>query len=150
MAILQGCPGIKVTIVSNGEALYEYPDQDREFNNKDFSVPNNRRAMAYIECISDAAFGIKWEITSDYRPEIPHSHLHFRAFVDGKSIGGDTRSIPEPGSWSAILSETFHRINDLEGVQRKLMFKSIKKGVFVSVPQLLPVFWCQKASPDAS
>lgn len=133
MAILQGCPGIKVTIVSNGKALDEYPDEDGEFNNKDFSVPNNRRAMAYIECTSDAEFGIKWEITRDYKPEVPHTHLRFRAFVDGKSIGGDTKRILKSGSWSGTLDKTFDRINDLEGVQRKLMFKTIKKGVFPSV-----------------
>jgi hypothetical protein len=128
MAILQGCPGIKVSIVSNGKALDEYPDEDRELNNKDFSVPDNWRAMVYIECTSDAEFGIEWEITSDYKPQVPHTHLRFRAFVDGKSIGGDTKRIPESGSWNGILSETFDRINDLEGVQRKLMFKTIKKG----------------------
>jgi hypothetical protein len=128
MAILQGCPGVKVTIVSNGQALNEYPDEDTAFNHKDYSVPLARRSMAYIECTSDTEFGIKWEITPDYKPEVPHTHLRFRAFLDGKGIGGDTIRIPPSGSWRATMSDTSDRINDREVILRKLIFKTITKG----------------------
>jgi hypothetical protein len=128
MAILHGCPGVKVTIVSNGQALNEYPDEDTAFKNADYSVPLSRRAMAYIECTSDTEFGIKWEITPEYKRDVPHTHLRFRAFLDGKGIGGDTIKTSPSSSWSNTMSQTCDRINDHEVILRKLIFKTIKKG----------------------
>jgi hypothetical protein len=128
MAILQGCPGVKVTIVSNGQALNEYPDEDMAFKNADYSVPLSRRAMEYIECTSDTEFGIKWEITPEYKPDVPHTALRFRAFLDGKGIGGDTIKTSPSSSWSNTISQTCDRINDHEVILRKLIFKTIKKG----------------------
>jgi hypothetical protein len=128
MAILHGCPGVKVTIVSTGQALNEYPDEDMAFNNEDYSVPLSRRAMAYIECTSDTEFGIKWQITPEYKPDVPHTHLRFRTFLDGKRMGGDTIKTSPSSSWSTTMSDTRDRINDHEIILRKLIFKTIKKG----------------------
>jgi len=128
MAILRGCSGVKVTIVSNGQALNEYPDEDMAFNNADYSVPLYRRSMAYIECTSDTEFGIKWEITPEYKPDVPHTHLRFRVFLDGKGIGGDKIRTSPSISSSATMSDTCDRINDHEVILRKLIFKTIKKG----------------------
>jgi hypothetical protein len=128
MAILQGCPGVKVTIVSNDEALNEYPDEDTSFNHKDYTVPLARRAMTFIECISDAEFGIKWEITPEYKPDVPHTHLGFLAFIDGKRIGREFARVSLSGSWKGTLTEASDRVSDLEVISRKLMFKTIKKG----------------------
>jgi hypothetical protein len=128
MAILQGCPGVKVTIVSNRQALIEYPDEDTAFNHKNYSVPLARRALVYVECSSDAEFGINWEITPEYKPEVPHTHLLFRAFLDGKGIGNDAIRIHPSVSQSYTMTDITDRINDREVILRKLIFKAITKG----------------------
>lgn len=55
IAILEGLPGIKVSIESQGRALQEYEDEEGWSNTK-YTVPENNRKSAYVECTSDAEF----------------------------------------------------------------------------------------------
>lgn len=133
MAILQGCPGIEVTIVSNGIDLEEYPDEEVQFNNRKFFAPLERRSMSYIECTSDAEFGIKWKLTAEYDTYNEHTHLSFWAYVDGQAIGGMTTRADTGRFRSFVHAEAFSRINDAELASRKLKFCSIKKGLLFPI-----------------
>jgi hypothetical protein len=140
MAILQGCPGIEVTIVSNGKTLEEYPDEEGEFRNEQFSAPpNDQMALTYIECTSDAEFAIRWEVTPDYADEHDHTHFAFWAFVDGKGIGGSIHAL-NGSTWTKVYGHALNRISDTELSSRKLKFCSIKKGLSSSQP--LPDMCC--------
>jgi hypothetical protein len=129
MAILQGCPGIKVSIVSDSQPLEEYPDEDSEFNNKDFSAPRDHQALTYVECTSDAEFGIKMELTQDYDSYAEHTHFAFWAYVDGQGIGGVIDRLPSFGAWTYNLLDALGRISATEQFKRKLRFCSITKGM---------------------
>ncbi|KAE9368568.1 hypothetical protein N431DRAFT_415093 [Stipitochalara longipes BDJ] len=127
MAILQGCPGVKVTIVSNGQALEEYPDDDGGFNNKDFSAPpGDHQALHYVECTSEAEFGIKLELSQEYDSYRygEHTHFAFWAFVDGQGIGGVINNV---GTWRKDMFHAAGRISATEQFRRKLKFSSITK-----------------------
>jgi hypothetical protein len=129
MAILQGCPGIKVSIVSDSQPLEEYPDEDGELNNKDFSAPRDHQALTYVECTSDAEFGIKMELTQDYDSYAEHTHFAFWAYVDGQGIGGVVDRLPPFGAWTYNLLDAAGRISATEQFRRKLKFCSITKGM---------------------
>jgi hypothetical protein len=133
MAVLQGCPGIEVTIVSNGIDLEEYPDEEVQFNNPKFFAPLERRSMSYIECTSDAEFGIKWKLTAEYNTYNEHTHLGFWAHVDGQGIGGIVTRADTGRFWSFVHAEALSRINDNELASRKLKFCSIKKGLLFAI-----------------
>ncbi len=129
MAILQGCPGIKVTIVSNGTTLEEYPDEEGQFNDKKFSSPpDDRISLAYVECTSDAEFGIKWEVTPEYDPNGEHTHISFWAYVDGKGIGGTTSAVPYGYTYTNLFESALSVVSDTELSKQKLKFCSITKG----------------------
>lgn len=134
MAIIQGCPGIEVNIVSNGNALEEYLDDDPDYVHKRFSVPPyDSCSMSYVECTSDAEFGIQWKVTSAYcRAQVaPHSHLKFKILVDGHSQGASYPRVgPNMDPVSGRIDRTSERISDQEMATRKLVFKTVKKSVF--------------------
>jgi hypothetical protein len=127
MAVLQGCPGIKVSIVSNGQALQEYPDIEGDFNNKDYaSPPVSLQSLSYVECTSEAEFGIRVELDQTYNSWQEHTHLAFRAYVDGQGIGGVNKQI---GKWTYDIAEDIIDSSPTEQIRRKLKFSSITKGM---------------------
>jgi hypothetical protein len=132
MAILQGCPGIKCSIVSNGRTLEEYPDEDGEFNNKKFSAPEDHQILTYVECTSDAEFGIKLEVNQEYDSNAGCTHFVFMAYVDGQGIGGVIGALPHFGKWSYDLLDASSRTSATEEFRRKLKFCSITKGMLRS------------------
>lgn len=132
MAILQGCPGVKCTIFSNGTTLEEYPDEDGELNDKNFSAPKDHQALTYVECTSDAEFGIRMELNQEFDSYAGYTHFAFWAYVDGQSIGGAIDKLPPFGAWSFELLDAIGRISATEQVRRKLKFCSITKGMLRS------------------
>ncbi|KAJ4311792.1 hypothetical protein N0V94_007773 [Neodidymelliopsis sp. IMI 364377] len=76
MAILPTSPGIKISIVCNGAILQEYNDDDDE--------PEPETVTKYIESISGAEFGIRWDITSPWPPYT----ILFEYFLDQKKASG--------------------------------------------------------------
>ena len=132
MAILQGCPGVKCTIFSNGTTLEEYPDEDGVLNDKNFSAPKDHQALTYVECTSDAEFGIRMELNQEFDSYAGYTHFAFWAYVDGQSIGGAIDKLPPFGAWSFELLDAIGRISATEQVRRKLKFCSITKGMLRS------------------
>ena len=132
MAILQGCPGVKCTIFSNGTTLEEYPDEDGVLNDKNFSAPKDHQALTYVECTSDAEFGIRMELNQEFDSYAGYTHFAFWAYVDGQSIGGAIDTLPTFGAWSFELLDAIGRISATEQVRRKLKFCSITKGMLRS------------------
>lgn len=131
MAILPACEGITVTVVANRQELEEYPDENRTITHTKFSTPpNHLRSMSYIECLSDAEFGIKCTISSDYKPDVPHTYLRFHMYVDGKEIGCGSGKIPASGTTVFSIKTTQDRVSAHEVVERKLVFRTIQKSMF--------------------
>lgn len=126
MAVLDSVPGIQVSVVSNGNTLQEYADED-EFKHKKFSAPEVRTSTTYIECVSDAEFGIKFEVNPDFVKTKVHSHLSFWGIVDGTAIGG-CQSVQASGNWNHTLDVCIRRISQDEVTQSKLKFCALKKG----------------------
>ncbi|KAF2622226.1 hypothetical protein BU25DRAFT_415384 [Macroventuria anomochaeta] len=72
MAILPSQPGIKISIVCNGAILQEYEDDDEE--------PNHAVVSKYIEAVSGAEFGIRWDVSSPWPPYT----ILFKYYLDQK------------------------------------------------------------------
>lgn len=71
MAILPDCPGLKVEVLVNGEALKEFGDDE---------TPPPKTIVRYIEAVSDAQFGIQYECT----PPFPSTYgVKARLQLDG-------------------------------------------------------------------
>ena len=140
MAILPAVTGITVTVVSNRQDLEEYPDENRAISHPAFSTPpNNLRSTSYVECISDAEFGVKCTVSSDYKPDVPHTHLRFNVYVDGKEIGRGSERIPAFGTKGFSIKTTQDRVNANEVVERKLVFRTIQKSNITSAAyKILP------------
>jgi hypothetical protein len=132
MAILQGCPSVKCTVFSNGKTLEEYPDEEGEFNNKNFSVPKDHQALTYVECTSDAEFGIRIELNQEFDSYAGYTHIACWAYVDGQGIGGIIDNLPEFETWSYDILDAIGRISATEQVRQKLKFCSITKGMLRS------------------
>ncbi len=125
MAILpQGCPGIRVTIMSNGRALNEYPDEENEFVQDRFKAPRDRVAVNYVECVTNATFEIKFEVLPGFIFRPDHRDVSFWARVDGTEIGGWTAT----GYYSQFLSAAYKRVSATEMSTRALRFSPIHKG----------------------
>lgn len=76
MAVLDGCPNIKVHVVSNGTSLKEYDDDD------EIQAPNT--ITKYVEVVSGAEFQIHHEILTPW----PKHAIRFGCFLDEQSIAG--------------------------------------------------------------
>ena len=59
MAVLNSCPGLEVTIVSNDKTLREFPDDQAE--------DGNNSITHYVEVESDGTFQINLQVTDAYR-----------------------------------------------------------------------------------
>ncbi|RDL33263.1 uncharacterized protein BP5553_08702 [Venustampulla echinocandica] len=124
MAILEGAPGIRVTIVSQGKALKEYEDDDG-FRRGEYDVPVERISTTYIECVSDEEFRIELEITPDYNPAGKHTHLSFSAYVDGMSVA--RWPTPKAPGVKYYIDAALTRLNKREISCRTLKFSQIRK-----------------------
>ena len=124
MAILEGLPGIKVSIESQGRALQEYEDEEGWSNTK-YTVPENNRKSAYVECTSDAEFQINFSIEPPY---ILKDNLTFSVTTDGQTVSCITARRLTRDHWSDQIVSTHERSGPNEVLRRKLKFASIQRG----------------------
>lgn len=76
MAVIPDVDGLKVEVVTNGEPLEEYVDNEEE------RVPET--VTKYIEAKSGEEFGVRWTIAHPY----PEYGVLFDVYLDGKFIRG--------------------------------------------------------------
>lgn len=76
MAVLDGLPGVEVTIVVDGADLHEYQDTD--------TVDDRNPVTKYIEAVDNTNFAIKIKVTKDATFE--GDALVFYTKVDGTCI----------------------------------------------------------------
>ncbi|KAG9517387.1 hypothetical protein KCV07_g6167, partial [Aureobasidium melanogenum] len=76
MAVLDGLPGIEVTVVVDGKDLHEYQDAGME--------DDEDTVTKYIEAVDNANFAIKIKVTKD--AEFKGNRLSFKVLVDGSLI----------------------------------------------------------------
>jgi hypothetical protein len=96
MAILPGCPGVRVEVIvsrsRSRQTLHEYED-----NNSDTPPPLNT-ITKYIEATSGAEFAIHLLFTYSYR--YPVGHIEELIYLDGKAVE----------SYIVIPADFFHPI----------------------------------------
>ncbi|KAG9525875.1 hypothetical protein KCU93_g5713, partial [Aureobasidium melanogenum] len=114
MAVLDGLPGVEVTVVVDGKDLHEYQDADME--------DDEGTITKYIEAVDNANFAIKIKVSKDV--EFKGDFLSFGISLDGSSVRN-----PVVNS-SQVRACTHVRI--VEGVQvgvqrmRKLKFNALE------------------------
>lgn len=62
MAIIDGL-GLQVTILISGVPALEFPDDDHTSASEKFG-PNTKQCHNYVQCVKDAEFSIKCELSS--------------------------------------------------------------------------------------
>ncbi|KAL7624189.1 hypothetical protein AAE478_005747 [Parahypoxylon ruwenzoriense] len=121
MAVLDGFPGVQVTIRINGVDCVEYDDPD---------VPNppSDRSMSskYIESLDDTEFAIYARVDDSYKWASRDHLLTFYPYVDGKSFYGET--IWSSGSRKDLLIKSIDEPCGEDGswFRRKLKFSAVK------------------------
>lgn len=121
MAILEGVPGINVT-VKIGDATcteYEYPE------------PGDTHASSskYIESIDDAEFGICCKISPEYSWGLERHALEFRVYIDGHVFDGILLTRPMVGEHGEIhLWDRKHRTETGTWVAQKPKFSIVTTG----------------------
>ncbi|KAG9683845.1 hypothetical protein KCU95_g18025, partial [Aureobasidium melanogenum] len=76
MAVLDGLPGVEITVVVDGEDLHEYQDADTE--------DDEDTVTKYIEAVDNANFAVKIKVTKDAK--FKGNRLAFEVLVDGTRI----------------------------------------------------------------
>jgi hypothetical protein len=66
------------------------------------------------------------ELDQTYNSWQEHTHLAFRAYVDGQGIGGVNKQIR---TWKYDIAEAIIDSSPTEQIRRKLKFSSITKGM---------------------
>jgi hypothetical protein len=132
MAILDGVPGLQVTIQSFERDLPEYPD-DNPWSHRKFShLPHSMRSSTYVECIPDAEFRIRLLLKHPYR--MTSENVTFKASVDGHGIAqascNETIYEQSYKCYMELITSRLERISATELSSRTLKFSSIKKGLY--------------------
>lgn len=83
MAIHDNVPGLKVTVRCNAEPLQEFEDPNAHDDNDAAACPLTTK---YIECIDDAEFDVKVQVSSHYQWGYRNHVLAAATYVDGKFI----------------------------------------------------------------
>jgi hypothetical protein len=135
MAIIDKLPGLKVTVVVNGEALPEYPDVDGakdaiiKLKSSTLTVSPDKQSSTFVECVSDTEFKISIEVGPPYSLGHEYDNITFWATIDGSGIGG--RSIAparfQYREYCSTIEEVRNRINAEDVSYRKLQFRGLVK-----------------------
>jgi len=79
MAVLDGVPGLEVTVLVNGAPLDEYVDSDEE--------TSPAEVIKYVEAVSGAVFHVKYDIGSAFTVKAEHG-VQVELSLDGKWVTG--------------------------------------------------------------
>ncbi|KAI0904919.1 hypothetical protein F4823DRAFT_567278 [Ustulina deusta] len=85
MAIIQGLPGLEVTIYTNGCIATEYDDLSRVDN----VLQCPKVVTKYIECKDNEQFRIHVKVTEEYSWGFENHFLNFAAVIDGVWAAGE-------------------------------------------------------------
>ncbi|KZL79903.1 hypothetical protein CI238_02349 [Colletotrichum incanum] len=87
MAIINGLPGVKITVQVDGQDAIEYDDPDG-FEN-DTNRKNARwRTFSYVESKDDAFFSVRYQVDNSHRWDSPYHAFSLTLYVDGKRMDG--------------------------------------------------------------
>lgn len=78
MAIIECVPGIEVTVVSGGNTIKEYVDEETE--------DESNKVTRYIKAISGQNFEVHIKVAKDF--EVKGDDLAFRIYMDGRWVAG--------------------------------------------------------------
>ncbi|KAH0153042.1 hypothetical protein KCU67_g9631, partial [Aureobasidium melanogenum] len=114
MAVLDGLPGVEVTVVVDGKDLHEYQDADME--------DDEGTITKYIEAVDNANFAIRIKVTKD--ATFHGNCLSFRVMVEGLTVRRPMVSTTDVSAGSDVFA--------VDGVQigarrlRKLKFNTLE------------------------
>jgi hypothetical protein len=101
MAVLDGVPGLEVTVLANGAPLEEYIDADEE--------TSRYKAVQYVEAVSGAEFQVKHCISSAFKVKGSNRGVKIELHLDGKYVGSHI-----------LLRNRIHSEHIFKGVQEKV------------------------------
>ena len=129
MAILEGVPGLEVTIQSFDQDLSEYDDDGEWTQNRFSHLSDGKRSSKYVECETNAEFRIR--LTLKHPFQIDSQSLAFKANVDGHGIAQATCTADYfarcSGYYMELITARLDRISPTQLSSRVLKFSSIKK-----------------------
>lgn len=136
MAIINGIPGLKVTVKVEDQTAKEYDDpemdDDDEQNNDDLHIvkPGLPRphVVKYIEAKTDAAFAFSITRTPDFKHLA--DHVFFKVVVDGqrdKHIQSDHKSGKQI-TWHGKVNSLYSRDSNGNNYEHKFKFGNINVG----------------------
>lgn len=116
MAVLDGLPGVEITVVVDGKDLHEYQDADME--------DDEDTVTKYIEAVDNANFAIKIKVAKG--ATFKGNRLSFKVLVDGARI---SRPLMGP-----LRRQKPTHVHMVRGIQvgprhiRKLKFDALETG----------------------
>jgi len=128
MAIIQGLPGVEVTIQTDGWTAWEYDDPA----GADDETQHPRVITKFIECSDDEPFEIHLKASGSYSWGYRSHALKFTANIDGvwATAMACKHEHTFPGGWERYLSRRV--VGDPYGgsryVSQKFAFSKITKG----------------------
>jgi hypothetical protein len=132
MAIIQGLPGIEVTIQTGGRTAYEYDDPE----GIDDETQHPRVTTKFIECSDDAPFEVHLKASKSYSWGNKDHGLLFTVKIDGSWAAGVACEHENtlPRGWERCLSRRFakSRHNPSQYISQMFAFSKITKGKFHS------------------
>ncbi|KZL77472.1 hypothetical protein CT0861_08623 [Colletotrichum tofieldiae] len=87
MAIIDGFPGVKVTVQVDGQDAIEYGDPDG-FENDTNRKNAHWRTFSYVESKDDAFFSVRYQVDNSHRWDSPHHAFALTLYVDGRRMDG--------------------------------------------------------------
>ncbi|KAH8596697.1 hypothetical protein B0O99DRAFT_619713 [Bisporella sp. PMI_857] len=127
MAILDGLPGIRVTVQSNNSRRNEYPDTDTPLRVDQYTHPREGCAtLKYLEVVAESEFIVKCEALAPYMAD---SDLSFTAEVDGTRIATlvARQANINSGYWHGVIDGYYKRIDSQQISSRPLRFSQLIK-----------------------
>lgn len=124
MAVLEGVPGVKVTIRVNNVDCVEYDDPEPPEH------PAQPTSSKYIESSDNAKFVIRFEVNHSYRWGYRKHVLCFRCYVDGKFVRGAVQRQNDAMLWRDIQGKDEFSTSTGSWVIRKLQFAAVKISTF--------------------
>lgn len=132
MAVLEGLPGVKVTVQINGRDLAEYDDPNAS-EHEPARAGAYHTSTKYIECVDDAEFSMKALASKEYKWGYKGHCLSMDFYVDGNLVSG--RSIREGDLVrgpveTVVYGKRTYCAKEKHWIRRNCRFSAITTGTF--------------------
>ncbi|KAI0011676.1 hypothetical protein F4779DRAFT_615289 [Xylariaceae sp. FL0662B] len=128
MAIIQGLPGIEITVRVEGIEVIEYDDPDANASTQR-RTGGVKSVNKYIECIGGARFGVNLRVSQEYEWGHRNHSLNMSLFLDGKWVKGQfcREWNTHLGDWDQTITHRVTRNPSGEFVEQAFQFAEVNK-----------------------